>query len=176
MSIVSKKGNFYVVLALSSVVIMCSSYFYLTKRTLPSHKVYFPEDRFVHNFPFQHKNHTTRKAHEIDTSPLQTVWSLLDTNATASLPLPHIGSYQCRDQICSDFLSAKDRENIHLCIRPNSRKFPSIVPKCHFMNGTNRSSVALVSFPGSGNTWVRGLLEKATGFCTGSVCTLYLSI
>ena len=43
--------------------------------------------------------------------------------------------------------------------------------KCHFMNGTNRAAVALVSFPGSGNTWVRGLLEQATGVCTGrSVC------
>ena len=39
------------------------------------------------------------------------------------------------------------------------------------MNGTNQAAVALVSFPGSGNTWVRGLLEQATGVCTGrSVC------
>ena len=39
------------------------------------------------------------------------------------------------------------------------------------MNGTNRAAVALVSFPGSGSTWVRGLLEQATGVCTGrSVC------
>ena len=29
--------------------------------------------------------------------------------------------------------------------------------------------VALVSLPGSGNTWVRGLLEQATGYCTGSM-------
>ena len=27
--------------------------------------------------------------------------------------------------------------------------------------------MALASFPGSGNTRVRGLLEKATGVCTG---------
>ena len=40
---------------------------------------------------------------------------------------------------------------------------------CHFMNGTGRSAVALVSFPGSGNTWVRGLLETATGVCTGEL-------
>lgn len=37
------------------------------------------------------------------------------------------------------------------------------------MNGTFRAPVALASFPGSGNTWVRGLLEKATGICTGSI-------
>ena len=39
--------------------------------------------------------------------------------------------------------------------------------ECHFMNGTNRAAVALVNFPGSGNTRVRGLLEQATGVCTG---------
>lgn len=32
-----------------------------------------------------------------------------------------------------------------------------------------RPAVALVSLPGSGNTWVRGLLEEATGYCTGSM-------
>ena len=38
---------------------------------------------------------------------------------------------------------------------------------CHFINGNKRAAVALASFPGSGNTWVRQLLEKATGICTG---------
>ena len=28
-------------------------------------------------------------------------------------------------------------------------------------------AVGLVSFPGSGNTWVRHLLQLATGICTG---------
>ena len=32
---------------------------------------------------------------------------------------------------------------------------------------TGRGPVGLVSFPGSGNTWVRGLLQQATGICTG---------
>ena len=41
------------------------------------------------------------------------------------------------------------------------------------MNGTNRAAVALVSFPGSGNTWVRGVLEQATGVCTGKVCSVF---
>ncbi len=40
--------------------------------------------------------------------------------------------------------------------------------ECHFMNGRSRSAVALASFPGSGNTWARGLLERATGVCTGT--------
>ncbi len=38
---------------------------------------------------------------------------------------------------------------------------------CHFIDGYGRAPVALVSFEGSGNTWLRGLLEKATGICTG---------
>ena len=40
---------------------------------------------------------------------------------------------------------------------------------CHFLNRNEREAVALVSFPGSGNTWVRGLLEELTGVCTGAV-------
>ena len=39
------------------------------------------------------------------------------------------------------------------------------------MNGTNRATVALVSFPGSINMSVKGLLEEATGVCIGrSLC------
>ena len=43
------------------------------------------------------------------------------------------------------------------------------------MSGQGRAAVALVSFPGSGNTWVRGLLERATGICTGELllATIY---
>ena len=46
---------------------------------------------------------------------------------------------------------------------------PGINGQCRFMNGTGRAAVALASFPGSGNTWVRQLLEQATGVCTGKV-------
>ena len=45
--------------------------------------------------------------------------------------------------------------------------------QCCFMDGSKRAAVALVSAPGSGNTWVRGLLEKATGVCTGKLFTLW---
>lgn len=41
--------------------------------------------------------------------------------------------------------------------------------QCQFMNTSGHSRVALVSLPGSGNTWLRGLLERATGVCTGSL-------
>ncbi len=48
--------------------------------------------------------------------------------------------------------------------------------ECHFMNGSSRSAVALASFPGSGNTWARGLLEKATGVCTGMPPLLLITL
>ena len=74
-------------------------------------------------------------------------------------------SYQCKDKICSEFLSKSEKSIVNnIC---KSKKDVPIPTKCHFMNGTNRTPVALVSLPGSGNTWVRGLLEKATGICTG---------
>ena len=47
-------------------------------------------------------------------------------------------------------------------------KFGSVVKgDCCFMSGKGRQVIGLASFPGSGNTWLRGLLEKATGVCTG---------
>ena len=42
------------------------------------------------------------------------------------------------------------------------------------MNGAERAAVALVSFPGSGNTWVRGLLEQASGICTGELVDIQM--
>lgn len=41
---------------------------------------------------------------------------------------------------------------------------------CHLQDDVTKSkSVGLVSMPGSGNTWVRSLLERATHICTGSL-------
>ena len=98
------------------------------------------------------------------TTPGELVWKLLDVKATLSLPLPHFGNYQCRDQICSEFLTDGDKNDLLHC---STNRITKLVPRCHFMDGAHRSAVALISFPGSGNTWIRGLLEKATGICTG---------
>lgn len=38
---------------------------------------------------------------------------------------------------------------------------------CDFMVSEKRAPVALIGAEGSGNTWVRGLLERSSGFCTG---------
>ena len=73
----------------------------------------------------------------------------------------------CTDSLCSEYLSSSERRFFNYC-HPESGKLLNIQEaSCHFMDGTGRRPVALASFPGSGNTWVRGLLEKATGICTG---------
>ncbi len=83
------------------------------------------------------------------------------------LPIPFMGEYNCSNKVCTEFLTRRDQARAD-CLRAHIYrvKFPGT---CHFMNGTNRRTVLLMSYPGSGNTWVRGLLERATGICTGSV-------
>ena len=94
----------------------------------------------------------------------------------------HIYPNTCSDPVCLKYLTQLDKRNFETCASRARVRYRQLLKlndtdvtlppgKCHFMNGTNREAVALVSFPGSGNTWVRGLLEQATGVCTGrSVC------
>ena len=51
-------------------------------------------------------------------------------------------------------------------------------PEMKFLSpNKSRNLTALVSFPGSGNTWVRQLLEEVTGVYTGSIyCDSVLKI
>ena len=94
---------------------------------------------------------------------------------------------RCQDELCSEYLNSSLDGNLFVnCISraqsyrigmsPEDQKEISFVNSkllasgnCHFMNGTKRGRVGLISFPGSGNTWVRGLLERATGICTGEL-------
>ncbi len=97
-------------------------------------------------------------------------WDVLNKSyVDQHVPRPWIDSYQCKDVICSEFLHNCDWTEVDKFMRAMKKKdrLLKISPACHFMNGTSRGSVALLSFPGSGNTWLRGLLEKATGICTG---------
>ncbi len=96
-------------------------------------------------------------------------WDVLNRSyVDQHMPRPWIGSYQCKDVICSEFLHNRDWIEVDKFMRAMKKDgLLKISPACHFMNGTSRGSVALLSFPGSGNTWLRGLLEKATGICTG---------
>ena len=96
----------------------------------------------------------------------------------------------CSDPLCTNFLSERDLGNFTACRRRTQAAYSKRSAKtakaaqaaqalssnqpaprfseCRFMNGSGRNPVGLVSFPGSGNTWVRGLLQKATGICTGT--------
>lgn len=78
---------------------------------------------------------------------------------------------------CLGRLSAEDKKLYDQCL---SRLEKYAVPKpnsykCHFLFQESRRSVALISFPGSGNTWTRTLLEATSGVCTGStMCDMSL--
>lgn len=76
-----------------------------------------------------------------------------------------------KDTACRGFLKGQARDSYTQCMARVRKYGHSKKAKdngCHFIDGKGRGVVALTSFPGSGNTWVRSLLEKATGICTGS--------
>ena len=81
---------------------------------------------------------------------------------------------KCSDKYCSEYLTESERHSFEECTRSTAGAKHWLGPidsndTCHFQNGTNRHPVALASFPGSGNTWMRGLLQKITGICTGTM-------
>ena len=92
---------------------------------------------------------------------------LNQTYMKEKMSVPVVGQCVCRDVICSNFLTDKDWEQWNSCIGKGKSKLHNVIPKCRFQDGTSRPYVALKSFPGSGNTWVRQLLEESTGICTG---------
>ena len=118
-----------------------------------------------------HENYTRK----YDTGNLVGLWRILNKSYVMEhLDQPRIDDYICEDPLCSEFLTEKDLKQVERCadrfikrqlIREGGH---TLIPTCHFINGTSgASNVALISFPGSGNTWTRELLEKATGICTG---------
>ena len=79
----------------------------------------------------------------------------------------------CRDSICSEFVTKADKPHFDYCIKKTwkarARYREPRDSVCRFMNGAGRDPIALASFPGSGNTWVRGLIQGVTGLCTGAI-------
>ena len=90
-----------------------------------------------------------------------------------TLPPLLLQNHECNSSICYEYLSRTESVFFDKCTNKTAAKeakFGAIQKgRCRFMNGTGRYPIALASFPGSGNTWLRGLLEKATGICTGIV-------
>ena len=90
-----------------------------------------------------------------------------------TIPPVDLTENKCKDKICSEYLSGFELAQYESCKNETvlkEKKIGKIQPNvnCRFLNGTKRHPVALASFPGSGNTWMRGLLQKITGICTGN--------
>lgn len=95
-----------------------------------------------------------------------------DTTVYSSSDIPNRTKRKCRDTICSEYLTEGDHVHFDYCIKktwPTQRHREPKESVCQFMDGSGRHPVALASYPGSGNTWVRGLLQEVTGLCTGGV-------
>ena len=79
----------------------------------------------------------------------------------------------CQEAHCTEYLTAAEKKAMKRCgieAKKSYHHTPSDDSLCNFMDSSRgRLPVALISPPGSGNTWVRGLLERASGICTGSV-------
>ena len=75
----------------------------------------------------------------------------------------------CESQMCYEFLDKQDLLHFTYCWKRTNLTAEPSRSVCRFLNASDRAPVALASFPGSGNTWVRGLLQAATGVCTGTI-------
>ena len=84
----------------------------------------------------------------------------------------------CTLEYCRERLSPRDTEDFFACTKKaNVAGESKATDNCLFLSPRNRPLVALASFPGSGNTWVRGLLQKATRVCTGATyCDISLRV
>ncbi|KAG5682455.1 hypothetical protein PVAND_011806 [Polypedilum vanderplanki] len=77
-------------------------------------------------------------------------------------------------QWCTElkFMDQKPTDRTHSSIKQQNHQTFLDSDRNEFTNGKSEKSdqvYALASFPGSGNTWLRYLLQQATGYLTGSV-------
>ena len=78
---------------------------------------------------------------------------------------------------CAAWLSPDDRKKAENCLEMTENRFqltpsqlaPYVPCPCRLLQKPLRGRVLLTSLPGSGNTWVRSMLERVTGVCTGSL-------
>ena len=76
----------------------------------------------------------------------------------------------CYREHCTEYLNKNELLVMNKCLQETTTKetkSPIRENDCNFINGSHRRPVALASTEGSGNTWIWGLFEKATGICTG---------
>ena len=81
-----------------------------------------------------------------------------------------INSFNLKKKIKTQYTQLVNlTESVELSFQPWSTD-----PECssfvvQFIRNGSQSPMALATFPGSGNTWIRGLIERLTGYFTGSV-------
>lgn len=101
-----------------------------------------------------------------------------NTLLSVNLEMPISQPRNCKQSHCKEYLFKSELLAMDKCSTETSKRTVNgrldYLPKsnlkensCSFMNSSDRLPVALASASGSGNTWIRGLLEKATGICTG---------
>ena len=78
-------------------------------------------------------------------------------------------AHKCKEPNCRELLSFVEVSALQVCEKQTLAHVRGAAlgkSTCRFIGGY-RFPVALNSQEGSGNTWLRGLLEKTTGICTG---------
>ncbi|CAI8058343.1 WSC domain-containing protein 1 [Geodia barretti] len=75
----------------------------------------------------------------------------------------------CEQKNCLENLSESDKRALKSCENRTRKGYNGSISEsdCKFLPNNRSRAVALASAPGAGNTWTRGLLEKASGICTG---------
>ena len=125
------------------------------------------KDKLPTPVDFQTPIHPRSNTTKVNASRLVPTGSPPPTNSSKTSP-------QCKQQNCLDFLSTRDKQEHSKCLsetRKYFKKDTDIKPSsCNFLPDRSRRAVALASPEGSGNTWLRELLETATGVCTGFCC------
>ena len=122
---------------------------------------------------------TTVAADETDTGnkkpnqALHTLYQKLHVRAPRRVGPTVSKPTNCYREHCTEYLNKNELLAMNRCLQETSKritkesKSPVRENDCNFIDGSHRRPVALASTEGSGNTWIRGLLEKATGICTG---------
>ena len=113
------------------------------------------------------------QSHELKIKVASHVNDLQNMDSNVAQDLISRIKINCRDSICSEFVTKADKPHFDYCIKKTwkvrARYREPRDSVCRFINGTGRHPIALASFPGSGNTWVRGLIQGITGLCTGAI-------
>ena len=123
--------------------------------------------------------HRTRRLHVSDYAATNPTPPTITSPKARDSPRVQHNSF-CFGKFCMSAVESSDRQRMFDCVRKaleyvrgmgysHRYAFNKMQCSCELMNGAGRKRFGLVSLPGSGNTWVRGLLEKATGVCTGSM-------